>query len=159
MRGLVILLLLPLFLGDSTPELVSDSSEIRPTCEHDSDCKGQSKYNCCIDGECFIMTSCCHSHRDCDTNCCILNNCAGSSLCKLCLSNSHCDETNCCKDYECVASSECSSFSALTIFIIIAVVVIIASAGVVFGCIRRRTRYSSIYNPSAPYIPPPAYVH
>ena len=156
MRGLVILLLLPLFLGDSTPELVSDSSETAPTCRSDSDCR--DGYNSCIDGECQHLPGYCKRNSDCDTNCCFLNSCVSSAVCNLCSSDSDCYETNCCKNYECVASSECS-LSALAIFIIVAVVVIIVSAGIVFACIRRSRRYSSAYSPPPAYIPPPAYVH
>ena len=154
MRGLVILLLLPLFLGDSTPELVSDFSETRPTCEYDSDCR--SGYNCCIFNQCRFRLSCCHYHRDCSTNCCYGNTCMGSSICDFCFSSSDCYETNCCKDNLCVDSSECS-LSPLATFIIVAVVVIIASAAIVFGCTRGRRRYASMYRPPPPYVPPPVY--
>jgi len=118
MKGLVILLLLPLLLANSTPELVSDSPETAPTCLADTDCFLSGElYNCCIDGICYIRLKCCHGNNECDSNCCIGGECEATSDCKPCSNNSECVKTKCCRDDSCVPkddnccveSSKCSS--------------------------------------------------
>jgi len=104
MKDLVILLLLPLLLGDPTPELVSDYPETAPTCYYDSDCLDYEDYNCCIGGICYYKYDSCDDKGDCDSNCCILGKCKPTSDCKSCSENSECEKTKCCKDDSCVPS-------------------------------------------------------
>ena len=108
MKGLVILLLLPLLLGDSTPELVSDFPETGYGCSSDSDCWDyeDSPYNCCIDGICYSRYPCCHGHHTCISNCCIDNQCEATSDCGGCSVNSQCQLTKCCRNNSCILGNE-----------------------------------------------------
>nr|ABR27271.1 hypothetical protein [Nyctotherus ovalis] len=185
MKALIILALLPIFLGK--PELTADSTSTAPSCDNDNQCKELGLYNYCVDGTCQYRYSfcysndectssccknsqcvvyddnCCSSSSDCTTGCCYSGICRNTYICGTCTINSDCYKSSCCKTYECVDSSNCNS-TASTVIIIVFVVIGIVTVGIgtlIFMCIRRRRYYSrnNMYQPAAyqpyPYQPSP----
>ena len=106
MKGLVILLLLPLLLGDSTSEFGSDFSETEYNCSSDSDCWQYGNYNCCFDGICYDRDNCCHNNYDCNSNCCIKGRCESTPRCGGCSNDSVCQRTKCCRDNHCLIRND-----------------------------------------------------
>ena len=93
---------------------------------------------------CFYdMAYGCMVDSDCDSNCCLNNQCVSTSQCIPCVNNDVCEKTKCCSDKECTAWIKCKWYIIVAPMALIIIIVIV---GILLLKCRKNTTTERIYD-------------